>query len=442
MHDDKIRQNKILTPRQTDRRQNSNQTTDFPLTLPDGTTIAEDRRKNIDRRANAFIANQALFEGVPWDFIENCLPSCPVKQLQTGDILLSPQQVNEHLYLILDGQLSIHLNDPVSLAQYSMYAGDFTGDISIIDGNAPSAYVVASEPSMVIAIHRDVFWNRFSAEPTIFRNMLKMFVNRLRQSNQDALKALERQLKYQHLKKELQAAHNIQISLLPRLPLYTDYPAISAHAIMLAARDIGGDFFDALPIDESHVYFAIGDVSGKGMPAALFMTRAITLLRDAIYRGNKLESIAFNVNNALCVNNDTNMFTTVFIGILNVDNGNLRYVSGGHNPSLLGNRLQGYDYLEQPKGILMGVMEDFSYEVRQASLNPGDTLVLYTDGVTEAENIDQDFFGDETFRELLGSLPDDQPEQLVTELHEAIKSHAGTAPQSDDITVFAIHRKI
>jgi sigma-B regulation protein RsbU (phosphoserine phosphatase) len=429
-----------ITPRQADRRQSPEpDNLTFPLSLPDGSIVDHERRKQMDRRANAFITKQSLFQGVSWDFIEPCLAACPTLNLDKGDVLLSPLKVNEHLYLVRSGRLRVHLDSPDSEGKYPIEEGNFAGDISIIDGNPPSAYVVAEIPSQVLAIHKDVFWDRVAANPAITRNMLAMFVDRMRIGNRDALESLERELRYEHLQKELQAAHDIQMSLLPREPFFDGVQQIRGFATMEAARDVGGDFFDVLTMDDGLVYMAIGDVSGKGMPAALFMTRTMTLLRDCIYRGCDLRTLASNVNNSLCENNHTNMFTTAFIAILDVESGELSYVSGGHNPAFIGNGESGFSYLPQPKGMLMGVLEDAPFEVKQHTMQPGETLVLYTDGVTEAEDINKDFFGDENFRRLLDSLPSHDPEHLIHGVRATITEHAGGAPQSDDITLLAVH---
>jgi sigma-B regulation protein RsbU (phosphoserine phosphatase) len=438
-NDSKPAQNEF-TPRQADRRQTSKpDIRNFPLRLPDGSVVDCERRQLVDRRANAFIARQSLFRGVPWSFIEPCVSACPIRQLDKGEVLLSPEELNEHLYLVRNGRLMVHLDSPESEGKYPIEEGNFAGDISIIDGNPPSAYVVAEVPSQVLAIHKDIFWERVAANPVISRNMLAMFVDRMRIGNRDALESLERELRYEHLQKELQAAHDIQMSLLPRAPFFKDVEQIKAFAMMEAARDVGGDFFDVLTMDDGRVFVAIGDVSGKGMPAALFMTRTMTLLRDCIYRGCDLSTLARNVNNSLCENNNTNMFTTAFVAILDVESGELGYISGGHNPALIGSRADGFSYLPQPKGMLLGVMENAPFEVKQYTMKPGETLVLYTDGVTEAEDINKNFFGDNRLRDLVMTLPIEEPEHLIHGVRNTVAYHAGEAPQSDDITLLALH---
>lgn len=428
-----------LKARKTDRRKRTRRKIIFPLEMPDGRIIEEDRRTHSDRRANAFISEQTLFQEVTWDFIESLLEICPRKNLAPGEILLSPQEQNENLFLICSGQLQVHLDSPEAEGGFPINAGEFTGDMSIIDGKLPSAYVVANQPTEVVAVHKDVFWESVTKDPTVARNMMAMFVDRIRHGNEAALAALEKELRYEHLQKELQAAHDIQNSMLPKLPLLNGVPKIKAHAIMEAARDVGGDFFDALALDEKRIYVAVGDVSGKGMPASLFMVKTITVLRDCIYRGCNLEEIASNVNNSLCEGNESNMFTTAFIAILNIETGELEYVSGGHNPILIGNQKNGYEYLEKTKGILMGVMPNAPYSVGKRLMQPGETLVLYTDGVTEAENVNQELFGDEPFQQLLGTLPEKNPETLITVVRQKLADHAGDAPQSDDITLLALH---
>jgi sigma-B regulation protein RsbU (phosphoserine phosphatase) len=174
------------------------------------------------------------------------------------------------------------------------------------------------------------------------------------------------------------------------------------------------------------------------MASALFMARTMTLLRDAILKGSKLERVIASANNALYENNHINMFATVFLAILDARSGLLSYVSGGHNPMLIGSRDQGYRFIENPAGMLIGILPERHFEVQTVTLNKGDTLLLYTDGITEAEDEARRLFGNEAFRELVDGLPDEDPRELVHQVLKAISDHAGRHEQSDDITLLAV----
>jgi sigma-B regulation protein RsbU (phosphoserine phosphatase) len=254
------------------------------------------------------------------------------------------------------------------------------------------------------------------------------------------LKTVEQRLKYEHLQKELETAGNIQANILPQdVPLLPDYPQIDVCATMEPAKEVGGDFYDAFAVDDQHVCIAVGDVSGKGMPAALFMVRVITLLRMSLKKAKKFKSLLPKVNAILCQNNDDCMFVTLFVGLLDVTTGRLTYVNGGHNPPLFSANGNPFELLAVPKGILLGVSENAQYEIAELTLHSGDTLVLYTDGVTEAENTRQDIFSVDRARQVLGTVTKDQNiTAIVKNLNDAVAQFSKGVPQSDDITMLAL----
>ena len=432
--------NPDFQPRKAERRKKVSHKVFFPLELADGQVIHAERRSSPDRRANAFVTGQTLFQEVTWECVESLLQECPVIDLAPGEVLLSPEQDNQNLYLVRHGRLLAHLDAPDADGGFPIEAGEFTGDMSIIDGKRPSAYVVADDVCRVIAVHKDIFWNSVMKDPTVARNMMAMFAERIRLGNEAALIALEQELKYQHLEKELAAANSIQLSMLPRLPILEKHDSLKVHAYMKAARDVGGDFYDVIQTDDNTVYLVIGDVSGKGMPAALFMVKAMTLIRDAIFRSPDPGQVAFMVNNALCENNNSNMFATIFLAMLEIDSGHLNYIYAGHNAVYLGNGSKGYRALPKTRGLLMGVMDDAEFEVGEADLNSGEMLVLYTDGVTEAENQHKEILGDQRFIQALLGESDNSPETLVNAVLTSLSAHVGEAAQSDDITLLVVHR--
>jgi phosphoserine phosphatase RsbU/P len=238
---------------------------------------------------------------------------------------------------------------------------------------------------------------------------------------------------------ELAHAAQIQQSILPhKFPAFPDRKEFELHAAMVPAKEVGGDFFDFFLLDPEHLGFVIGDVSGKGVPAALFMAVSRTLLRAfAQHRATPGDCLAY-MNSNLTAQSDSAMFTTVFYGILDTRSGELQFANGGHNrPYVLAVDGQPRP-LSEESGPIVGIMDGFSYDTYTGRLAPGETLVLYTDGVTEARDKNDAFFGDRRLEQLLAVHCGESAEQLVASLHAAVQDFAIGEPQADDITVLAL----
>lgn len=411
----------------------------FPLRTLSGDVIEHERRVRPDRRRNAFISRQRLFRGLPYDSVEPIFEHCRVYDLSPGDVLLELGQANQHLYLLLSGRLQANLNSIDSPLGFSIEPGDSIGEMSIIDGKSTSAHVGASEPSRVMAIHEDVFWSKIATIPGAVRNLLRMLVERMRKHNEFALQVLEKELRYTHMQNDLNAAREIQIGMLPtQYPLFPRQPSIDVHAHMNAAKTVGGDFFDAFPLDERRVCLAIGDVSGKGMPAALTMVRILTLLRVEVMKGGGLGESLARLNNILCETNTGHMIVSLFVGIVDASTGELAYVNAGHNPPLASVRRQPFDRIEMPSGLIAGVIEDGKYEVNHLTLRPGDLLVMYTDGVTEARNEAKEFYTLQRLKDFLSALEIKGAVDVVDAVRTEVDEFVGGAVQADDITIMAL----
>ena len=203
---------------------------------------------------------------------------------------------------------------------------------------------------------------------------------------------------------------------------------------------MGGDLYDFFLIDEEHVFFSIGDVSGKGVPAALFMAVTKTLMKG-IASQTVFPSITLsNVNQELCKDNDSSMFVTVFCGILNLKTGELLFANAGHNFPVLISANSEISWLSSPPGLLLGIMEEAQFETSRIIMTPGDTLFLYTDGVTEAMNPRQELFSDQMLIETIAGCPNKRtPEEIIDCILKTVKAFAGEEPQSDDIAMLALN---
>ena len=240
---------------------------------------------------------------------------------------------------------------------------------------------------------------------------------------------------------EMEVAAKIQSDMLPGVfPAFPERKEFDIYAMMEPAKDVGGDFYDFYLRDENRLAFAIADVSGKGIPAALFMAKSQSILKNCLLTAKdsgQLASVLEQANALLCRNNDAAMFVTVFLGLLDLSTGHLVYADGGHCPPLLG-RGGRYDFLPMRKGTMLGLME-LPYEQQSVDLAPGDTIFLYTDGVSEAMDENGEQFSEPRIKAALNALPPDRsPEDILSCLLKSIKQHAGSAEQSDDITMLGL----
>ena len=242
----------------------------------------------------------------------------------------------------------------------------------------------------------------------------------------------------ERIESELKVATDIQASLLPRLfPAFPDRPEFDIFASMDPAKEVGGDFYDFFFIDENNLCFLIADVADKGVPAALYMMVAKTLLKSEGQRLGEPDQILACVNNILATDNDSCMFATVFCAILDTRSGEVRFANAGHNPPLLIDS-QGIRYLPLKAGFVLGPMEDTVYATERLTLQPGDTLFLYTDGVTEAANPVVELYGEAQLLKALERGPKEDLAEMIHSIRDEVTAHAHGAPQSDDVTMVAI----
>ncbi len=256
-------------------------------------------------------------------------------------------------------------------------------------------------------------------------------------------KLLERQIKdsadKQQIESELNVATHIQTSMLPRIfPAFPARKEFDVYASMNPAKEVGGDFYDFFTVDENHLAIVVADVSGKGVPAALFMVIAKTLLKDYAQRGSSPDAVFTDVNRLLCETNDEGMFVTAWMGVLDLSNGRLVYVNAGHNPPLLRRRDGKYEYLRTRSGFVLAGMEGTRYRSCSLDLAPEDALFLYTDGVTEATDEKQELYGEERLSAVLNANLSCAPKALLSAVKADVDAFVGQAAQFDDITMLSL----
>lgn len=244
------------------------------------------------------------------------------------------------------------------------------------------------------------------------------------------------------IQKDLTVASQIQQSILPtNFEIFPEDTPYDLCAKMIPAKEVGGDFYDFFFVDEDHLAIVIGDVSGKGMPAALFMAVSRTLLKALGLKIKAPDQCLEQVNTLLSQDNVANMFVTIFYGVLNIRTGALNYSCGGHNPPSLVHADGSLELLDKSQHIALGILEDIKYSAQSVMMEPGASLVMFTDGITEAMTDDYQFFSDERFEEFLKINGHLAPKDMLEKAIEEVKVFAGGAPQSDDITMLAIKRQ-
>lgn len=239
--------------------------------------------------------------------------------------------------------------------------------------------------------------------------------------------------------KELQFAKDIQAAALPNLTTaFTERPEFEIFASMDPAKEVGGDFFDFYYTREGKLNFLIADVSGKGIPAAMFMMRAKTQIKALAETGMSVEEAFQGANNGLCEGNEANMFVTAWMGSVDLEKGSIEFSNAGHNTPVLKHKDGTWKFIKNPIGFVLAGMEGVKYRKGEHPLRPGDTLFVYTDGVTEANNIDNELFGDDRLLDALNSCDSDSMEGICKHVKKCVDEFAGKAPQFDDITMLAV----
>ena len=240
---------------------------------------------------------------------------------------------------------------------------------------------------------------------------------------------------------ELRVATQIQASMLPCLfPAFPEREEFDIYASMTPAKEVGGDFYDFFLVDDDHLALVIADVSGKGIPAALFMVTAKTMLKNAAQADLSPKAVLEQVNGQLCENNEAEMFVTVWFGIYEISTGKLTAANAGHEYPALRRSGGAFELVRDRHGFVLAGMEGSRYQEYEMQMQPGDALFVYTDGVTEATNGADVLYGTDHMLGALNRAPDVGPRELLRSVKTDVERFVGDAPQFDDITMLAIQR--
>ena len=316
-------------------------------------------------------------------------------------------------------------------------AGQVIGEMGIFSpGKERTGSAIAEEDVEAYTMGADEVKKLMSRDPGLAINLIQLSTKRMIENLKAEAEARER------INAELRIARDIQTSMLPRIfPPFPGRTEFDIYAMMEPAKEVGGDLYDFFLVDETRLCVLVGDVSGKGVPAALFMALSKTLLKSEAMRGYPAGEILARVNNLLCPDNHECMFVTVFCVILNTQTGEMECCNAGHNPPLLCANDGAVEYLDTPTGFVVGFQENLQFQSRTFRLSPGEMLFLYTDGVTEAENPNQELFSPERFISSVSALRHLDVREIIEGVRHDIALHARNQHQSDDITMLALKFK-
>ena len=247
----------------------------------------------------------------------------------------------------------------------------------------------------------------------------------------------------ERIDKELAFAKAIQTSVLPSaFPAFPGVKEFDIYATMDTAKEVGGDFYDFYFIDNNHVVFLVADVSGKGIPASMFMMEGKALIKNSFTNMKNVADVFTNVNKSLVQGNDANMFITSWMGMINIETGEVQFVNAGHNtPVLYSKKLDKWDYIKESRDVVLAIMKESQYHVQTLKLNKGDRLYLYTDGVTESTNPNKELYGEEKLLKYLNKNKKLSIYKLLPGVKKDIDSFVESEDQFDDITMLVFEYK-
>jgi len=382
------------------------------------------------------VAHLTLLRELAPEIQRRILARCQVKEHPAGAIILQRGAANKTLHFVLAGEVQIHFDLTDRSRPITLGAGRMFGEMSVIDDLPASAYVLAGTVCRILLVPAAIFWAEVVTAPGAARAVMRALSGLLRNNAAALTEALQDRLKHEALERELALARDIQMGMLKRAePWLRGDPRFAVAAFLEPAKLVGGDFYDAFPLDDDHLALAIGDVAGKGISAALFMVRALTLLRSAARNWASLAQTVAEVNDGLAADNDAGMFLTLFMAVLDLRDGTVEYVNFGHAAPLV--VMPDGTAIRHPvkPGIVLGMIEAATGAAGRLVLDPGATLVLYSDGVTEALDPTAAMFGDARLLDAAARAA--MPAALVARIVAAVADHAGAAEQADDITLLA-----
>jgi serine phosphatase RsbU (regulator of sigma subunit) len=417
------------------------------------------------------LRNIPLFAAIPSGELDTLAQRLPQATYLAGTILMREGERGDSFYIVLSGEIAIvsAYGTPDERVIGQREVGEFVGEMSLLTQDGlRSATVLARSDARVLVLTRADFDALLQRYPTMAYDMLRLSSDQTRSTNSAMIRELQAQnrriaqalddLQAQNqrlaqayvelaaaqkqlatkeaLERELQLAREIQESILPRrLP---QMPGIDIDARMIAAREVGGDFFDVFPLGEDKLGLVVGDACDKGMPAAIFMALARSLLRAEASRAASPEAALRNVNRHIQDMNDAGMFITVLYGVLHLSTGTFDYARAGHELPLILESSGELRAVARTQGHPLGLFPEPAIDVQTVELPPGGLLLLFSDGVNEALDERGNLFGAERLHATVQECAGAPARDLCDRILETLAAYRGAAPQADDITLLAV----
>ncbi len=407
---------------------------------------------------SAFL-NIPLFQDIPPDDLVSMVNELPIETYEPGTYLFRDGDPGENLYVVKDGNLEIVLAEgsPDELLLKICGPGEYVGEMGLIlaDGKR-TATVRAKDRVRTWVMSRAKFTQVLQRWPVIAYSMVNILSERLDATNDatfrdlteknhalqrayDELKAAQVQLiEKERLERELQVAADIQLSILPDV-----LPAVAGFdfgARILPARRVGGDFYDVFPINPQHTGVVIGDVADKGVPAALFMARAHALIMAEADTGITAGEVLKLANGHITHLQKSAQFVTALYGILDTETCDLAYARAGHEPPLLLQRDGSVERIPHGVGMSLGLWDIITLDEQIVHMDPGSTLVLFTDGMTDCRDPNGTAFGLERLKVALSGMAGLPAQEICDRLFNTLMGYQNGASQDDDVTLLAVHR--
>ena len=351
--------------------------------------------------------------------------------LPAGTVIMREDEVGDEMFVVLEGELVISRHG--KQIDY-IGPGMVLGEMAMIDNQPRSATVTTTTPCSLIRLDRDGFRDLVSRSPEFALRLMNIMSIRTR-------RLIEEEVRRQRMEEELAIGRRIQLSLLP--PACPPIPGYEFVAGYRAAREVGGDLYDFIiqPDKPNLAHIVIADVTGKGVPAALYMAVSRTLLHTYALDGNQPSQALTRVNQFIRQDDTSPLFLSAFYAVLDTDIHCLTYANAGHNPPIWLQPSTGDTEFLNARGIVLGAFDAFIPEERLCFLQPGDYVIFYTDGITEARNPQGDFFDEEGLEAVVVAREWDSANELLAAIIAAVEEFSAGAPQADDYTVIVLRRK-
>jgi serine phosphatase RsbU (regulator of sigma subunit) len=376
-------------------------------------------------------------------------------RFQSGQVILQEGSSGQELYLIVEGLVEVvkhHEGEETVLARRG--PGDFFGEMGLIEERPRFATVRALQPTRLLEISEPDLRTVLARRRALLYEVARVLSSRLREADVQMIADLQRKnrelaqayrelkqaqaalIEKERLEHELDLARELQRTILPRI--FPELPGASCAARSRPARQVGGDFYDVIPLGEDRLGLVMADVSDKGLSAALYMALTRSLIRAEAGHHLSPRQVLLSTNQLLLDMTQANMFVTVFYGVLELGNGTLRYARAGHDCPLLFDRHTGECRALTGRGIVLGVTEPVELEEVCVDLHPDQLLVLYTDGITDANSTDGEFFGPERLREAICASGELTAQGVCDFVFNRVDRFQGEAVQYDDMALLVL----